>query len=1031
MIIRTKHLSKTSQADNMKAFIQDIERVLDSANDLLKTSVYADNLVKVIENTPKDKVFCIGVFGGWGTGKSSVIRTAQEKIEKTKNDIKFITYDAWKYANDSFRRMFLLKIQQELKMKQTEEMNRFYQSEIADAEPKTKINAKGLAITVGVLMIISTILFLIPSVNIEWKVAIPTITTLGTFLIALLNGCFYDLKITYSKPSLFAPEQFEDCFKEMMNKCLKRKNWFHKRLDAIKDYVLTGEKSVSGLDKLVIVIDNIDRCHSDMAYQLLTDIKTFLSNEEYNLVFIVPVDDEALKKHLFHKLNKHIFDDINKEKEEFLRKFFNVTLRIKPHQETELQHFAHEINRENNLGYSNDTLAIVSKEFADNPRRIIQLLNNLSGDLALYNDDFVAKNETAICTALILQEEYPDFYKKATKDLNIIRKFSEEYTRDNNGQPNKSLLAFMRVADVVLKQTPLEALQLIFTNTSSIFSDLPQYIHKAVRTFDADKLLEYANTNEHMKSNLMDYVLESLKTDVKYGATTQTTQWIEMLSRLYNGCVFDSSRFVEIDNNLSPFYKLAIPTVIFYNELCSLGSHMSKMGINDLREAIINYLDLQKDYDNTNFEHILKGFLIHFTTEKDCYDIATVVQNYYVDYSINQDLPFTETQKQILFGDSFIAKQIENFTATDDESRAEDIAWCIKNNPKLSSNIYRALFSKYIDLFGDRRGKSKEQFISLIEDIKLIFEAMATGSLSLELEPLYKHITDTRGKPYPNLENNPNYDSQVSIFDEIDEKDAVILLWFCYEVMRISGGKVNVSESVDKLYSVCRDAVVKGALRMHTMGISISQLAPILVKVDNYNNHEELTLIEIILSREKDESMMLSKNEMKSKIQSLVDNAAINDVEALLKRLVADDQIKYYVAEYVASLNSDVVNNLPVSVAKHAVSTFKKENGEIYKNNNDFLILVLKQGNTTQVKEVVRLMKAKINDEQDLDDVVKVLDNLKTNDQRLIQSIIGDLEVIKDSDSVGDTTKHKIATLVEKLMPLEKKKNITNKLFGK
>lgn len=125
----------------MKAFIQDRERLLDSANDLLKTSVYAENLVKVIENTPKDKVFTIGVFGGWGTGKSSIIRTAQDKIENAHSDVKFITYDAWKYTNDSFRRMFLLKIQKELRMRQTEEMSRFYQSETAEAEPKKTLSA--------------------------------------------------------------------------------------------------------------------------------------------------------------------------------------------------------------------------------------------------------------------------------------------------------------------------------------------------------------------------------------------------------------------------------------------------------------------------------------------------------------------------------------------------------------------------------------------------------------------------------------------------------------------------------------------------------------------------------------------------------------------------------------------------------------------------------------------------------------------------------------------------------------------------
>lgn len=146
----------------MKSFIQDRERILDSANDLLKTSVYADNLVKLIENTPQDNVFTIGVFGGWGTGKSSIIRTAQEKIEKETKGVKFITYDAWKYSNDSFRRMFLLKVQEELHLQKTDEMMRFYQSETAEAKPKIKLNAKGLSIAVAVWFIISFIIFSCP-----------------------------------------------------------------------------------------------------------------------------------------------------------------------------------------------------------------------------------------------------------------------------------------------------------------------------------------------------------------------------------------------------------------------------------------------------------------------------------------------------------------------------------------------------------------------------------------------------------------------------------------------------------------------------------------------------------------------------------------------------------------------------------------------------------------------------------------------------------------------------------------------------
>ena len=156
-------------------------------------------------------VFTIGLFGSWGTGKSSIIRTVQKTIEDKHNDIKFITYDAWKYANDSFRRMFLLKVQQELKMQQTQEMSRFYQSETAEAEPKIAVNAKGIVIVMVLLAIISIVLFLLP-ISIKWQIAFPTIGTMGTFIWALLNGIFYELKISYSKPTLFAPEQFESCF---------------------------------------------------------------------------------------------------------------------------------------------------------------------------------------------------------------------------------------------------------------------------------------------------------------------------------------------------------------------------------------------------------------------------------------------------------------------------------------------------------------------------------------------------------------------------------------------------------------------------------------------------------------------------------------------------------------------------------------------------------------------------------------------------------------------------------------------------
>ena len=94
--------------------------------------------------------------------------------------------------------------------------------------------------------------------------------------------------------------------------------------------------------------------------------------------------------------------------------------------------------------------------------------------------------------------------------------------------------------------------------------------------------------------------------------------------------------------------------------------------------------------------------------------------------------------------------------------------------------------------------------------------------------------------------------------------------------------------------------------------------------------------------------------------------------------------------------------------------------------------MVLKQGNDSQKKEVVRLMKDKINKESDLDIVVQVLDNLVSNDQQMLKTLIGELDGIKDSDTVNEATKARIAELSTKLSnSIKKTTGVFDKLLGK
>ena len=272
-------------------FIEDKELNLKKeGNDLLNGKSYSETLKQIIQNTPKKGTFCIGLFGEWGSGKSSIIKTVKDDITKKKKEYgntKFVIYDAWKYVNDSFRRMFLLNLQEELGLERSNLMEKFYCNKSVEQKIELKFSSKHF----NFIIIISLLLLIVSSIlmsKLDNNVAINAtfIVSLVSFLTTLIFKCFNELKTSSNIPYLFAPEQFEDCFMDIISKALRKNSL----IKAIKHWVLGKCEN----DKLVIVIDNIDRCNCETAYELLTNIKNFMGNYD-GLIFIIPIDDKALK----------------------------------------------------------------------------------------------------------------------------------------------------------------------------------------------------------------------------------------------------------------------------------------------------------------------------------------------------------------------------------------------------------------------------------------------------------------------------------------------------------------------------------------------------------------------------------------------------------------------------------------------------------------------------------------------------------------------------------------------------------------
>ena len=74
--------------------------------------------------------------------------------------------------------------------------------------------------------------------------------------------------------------------------------------------------------------------------------------------------------------------------------------------------FASGINTKYNLGLEPTTISLVANEFASNPRRIIQMFNNLLVELDSLPEEISKNHQALVCKMLIIREEYPVFYQQ-------------------------------------------------------------------------------------------------------------------------------------------------------------------------------------------------------------------------------------------------------------------------------------------------------------------------------------------------------------------------------------------------------------------------------------------------------------------------------------------------------------------------------------------------------------------------------------------------------------------------------------------
>ena len=350
----------------------------------------------------------IGLAGGWGMGKSNVIKQLKEKLDEKKYI--FFEYDAWGHQEDLQRRSFLetmmvrlLNDDQDYLSKEKEvvcswenEKKKITWKEKTDElfARKRITNNKSIPVFDGGAFWMAVCLSMTPitifvAERLEFHKIIDCILLLviiafSPILIGLLLWGFvcifnkdarhlgYLLKI--SKEGSTSIKNFET-INEDEPSVAKFCRW----MQDLSNYISENKKP-----KLIIVYDNMDRLPEDKVKELWSSIHTFFAEKGFeNIWVIIPYDEEKLSC---------VFDGKEELTKQFISKTFPVVYRVTPPIITDYQRVFYELysdafGKTEEKDKENIYRIFRLKKYDATIREMIEFINSLVALKQVWKDD--------------------------------------------------------------------------------------------------------------------------------------------------------------------------------------------------------------------------------------------------------------------------------------------------------------------------------------------------------------------------------------------------------------------------------------------------------------------------------------------------------------------------------------------------------------------------------------------------------------------------------------------------------------------
>jgi len=437
---RGTRLRSTGRADYDSEYIPDTA-LTDSGLDRFEHRAVAVELANIARGAPTP--YAVVVYAPWGAGKTSLGSFLGNELEKA--PCRFACFNAWKHADEPLRRHFISHIAQELEVRDSRFHDDLYRTQSRTSPPTLRDMARSFGrILLLAALVMAAILFGASAIKAAFTEGVSFVSALGDLavryytslvvsgsMVALVYGLFGQLGAISTTRRPPAEEELEGRFRDLVNTALPRRD--------------SGAGSVQ---RLVVFIDEIDRCRSSQVVAVLETLKTFL--DAPRCVYVVAADREFLEGAISESLPKQRTESRRQAASaaaEYLDKIFQHQLTLPPLHVHRMSDYARTLVEDRggvwaearDKGLLDDLLDVLLPTHVRNPRRAKALLN---GYVSLYRSTAVRKEnrpespDPSSCILELaklstLQLEFPRFYADLRR-LPQLASYLAEALRDGD-----------------------------------------------------------------------------------------------------------------------------------------------------------------------------------------------------------------------------------------------------------------------------------------------------------------------------------------------------------------------------------------------------------------------------------------------------------------------------------------------------------------------------------------------------------------------------------------------------------------------